>query len=80
LDKKIFIFRNIKVILINLDFRESQRRENEPLLDESGNWVSQKNGNYLGPQSSILLFGILGFSYYTPDICEKLTYKGYIGL
>jgi hypothetical protein len=27
---------------INLDFRESQRRENERLLDESGNRVSQK--------------------------------------
>ena len=37
---------------INLDFKESQRREIKPLLDDSGNWVSQKNGIYLGPQSS----------------------------
>ena len=46
---------------INLDFRDSQRRENEHLLYESGNQVSQKTRHYLGPQSPLLLLEFYAF-------------------
>jgi hypothetical protein len=76
-DKKIFFSenptnfdRNRAITLffwdINLDFRDSQRRENEPLLDESGNRVSQKTRHYLGPQSSILLLEFWALLYICP--------------
>ena len=58
---------------INLDFRDSQRRENEPLLDESGNRVSQKPPRLSWSSKFNITFGILGLAYYMPDICEKNT-------
>ena len=90
MDKKIFFSeylsdfnRNCAITLffwdINLDFRESQRRENEPLLDESGNRVSQKIRHYLCPHSSILLLEFWALLIICP-IYVKNTHKGYIGL
>jgi hypothetical protein len=64
---------------INLDFRDSQRRENEHLLYESGNQVSQKTRHYLGPQSSLLLLEFWALLIICP-IYLKNTHKGYIGL
>jgi hypothetical protein len=61
---------------INLDFRDSQRRENEPLLDESGNWVSHKNPTY-GPQIPYYFWNFGPFFINCP-IYVKNTNKGYI--
>jgi hypothetical protein len=62
-----------------LDFWDSQRRENEPLPDESGNRVLQNTLDNLGPQSSILLLEFWALLILCP-MYVKNTQKGYIGL
>jgi hypothetical protein len=65
---------------INLDLRDSQRRENEPLLDESIKSGVTKNPTLSWSSKFYITFGSLGLAYYMPDICEKTHIKGYIGL